>query len=504
MDVRHIDFYDKATALAKVGVWSYDIQTGELFWSDVHKRMWGYDNVQALRYEDWSRPILKEDLIKTLQIVDDVITFKTTYVAEYRIKNIKSQEIRWMRSFGELLYDDDQVVTHLTGVTIDITDEISLKNQLIQSKTILNQILNDLHDGFMLFKSIRDENNVIVDFEWTFTNKKAAEIVGKSPDYLQGKRLLDEMPGNRESGLFDQYVNVVENNQFYTSEFYYNYEGLDLSFESRATKVEDGFGVLFNDITHRVNFVSNLENMVAQRTEDLNRLNNVLMGKNKELQNFNFVSGHHLQEPLRKMAIYLDILKSQSPSPNADTNIEFIEKLSILLSTMTERINAINKMSTIETVVNDKFESVDTDAVVKAIIDQYAKLYPNINIQVDLSTLLPIKSTHWIISMLFENLLINAIEHGNNHTPSFQIKITCHQDDKFVYFKVSDNGHGFDPKFKESVFKMFTSFTSRGQKNHAGVGLALVNKIMKLHNGFVTLETQINQGTTVLLQFNRV
>ena len=68
-------------------------------------------------------------------------------------------------------------------------------------------------DGFMMFDTVRDGQGNIVDFRWTYANEQAARIVGRPSDWFPGRLLLEEMPGNREDGLFDLYVEVVQTGQ---------------------------------------------------------------------------------------------------------------------------------------------------------------------------------------------------------------------------------------------------------------------------------------------------
>ena len=104
-------------------------------------------------------------------------------------------------------------------------------------------------DGLMTFRSVRDQVGTITDFEWLYVNPAAERIVGRDRVGLLGKHLLQEMPGNRETGLFDAYVQVVESGETWHDEFAYAFEGLNHWFSSTATRVGDGFAVKFTDIT---------------------------------------------------------------------------------------------------------------------------------------------------------------------------------------------------------------------------------------------------------------
>ncbi|MEZ5739152.1 MAG: PAS domain S-box protein [Burkholderiaceae bacterium] len=104
-------------------------------------------------------------------------------------------------------------------------------------------------DGFMMFDTVRDGQGNIVDFRWTYANEQAARIVGRPSDWFPGRLLLEEMPGNREDGLFDLYVEVVQTGQPRSRSFSYRHEGLNHHFENLAVPTESGFAVRFSDQT---------------------------------------------------------------------------------------------------------------------------------------------------------------------------------------------------------------------------------------------------------------
>lgn len=104
-------------------------------------------------------------------------------------------------------------------------------------------------DGFMIFESVRDDDGIITDFRWLYANPATRTLVGREPETLLGKNLLVEMPGNRDEGLFDAYVNVVETGQTWQREFSYHHEGIAKWFRSTAAKTGDGFAVSFADVT---------------------------------------------------------------------------------------------------------------------------------------------------------------------------------------------------------------------------------------------------------------
>lgn len=113
----------------------------------------------------------------------------------------------------------------------------------------LLKILNASLNGIMVFSSIRDSDNKIIDFRWKFINPEAGLLVGKKPGDLLEKKLLEEMPENRDFGLFDKYVDVVEYGKPSVFDIEYSNQDFSKWFHVQAVKLDDGFVVTFFDIS---------------------------------------------------------------------------------------------------------------------------------------------------------------------------------------------------------------------------------------------------------------
>ncbi|UEM19480.1 PAS domain S-box protein [Skermanella mucosa] len=114
---------------------------------------------------------------------------------------------------------------------------------------LLQGMLDSAFIGLMAFRSVRDPEGRIIDFEWVLVNAAAEAMIGRPALTLIGQRLLEEMPGNRTDGLFDAYVGVVESGEPWEGEHWYDHDGIRSWFAIRAARLEDGFAVTFADIT---------------------------------------------------------------------------------------------------------------------------------------------------------------------------------------------------------------------------------------------------------------
>ncbi len=116
---------------------------------------------------------------------------------------------------------------------------------------VLEEALRLLPQAAMILESVRNDLGIITDFRWVTVNEAASALVSRGADDLVGKFLLEEMPGNRESGLFEAYRQVVESGQRHSQALRYDFDGMDSWFELTAIQIGDGFMVTFDDVTRR-------------------------------------------------------------------------------------------------------------------------------------------------------------------------------------------------------------------------------------------------------------
>ena len=136
-------------------------------------------------------------------------------------------------------------------LTREITERRRSEESLKRAESLLSGVLGSALDGVMAFESIRDLSGIICDFRWLLANPSAERLVGKSQDYLLGRRLLDVFPGNKTEGLFDAYAQVVETGEPLHVAQFYEHDGLSFWLEISAMKLGDGFSVTFADISVR-------------------------------------------------------------------------------------------------------------------------------------------------------------------------------------------------------------------------------------------------------------
>ena len=133
----------------------------------------------------------------------------------------------------------------------DITERVRAEEKRRETQAVLEGVLGTSPLSIMVFSAVRGSAGRIVDFEWVMANPAAVRSVGRTPEDLVGRRLLDLTPGNRDTGLFDAYVNVVESGAPWRTEQYYEHDGIVAWFDIAAVKLGDGFVVTYDDVTGR-------------------------------------------------------------------------------------------------------------------------------------------------------------------------------------------------------------------------------------------------------------
>lgn len=184
--------------------------------------------------------------------------------------------VLWSKISVTANHDAQGRICGATALLTDMTKILEYQEALKLSQMQLRGILDSSLDGIMAFRSIRDAQGTIIDFEWLLSNPSACEMVRRPKENLIGKRLLVEMPGNWEEGLFYDYVKVVESGIPDTKQFYYHHENVKAWFETISVKLGDGFAVTFRDITKLKKSEQDLHQLnqeLAERLQDLEQRN---------------------------------------------------------------------------------------------------------------------------------------------------------------------------------------------------------------------------------------
>jgi PAS domain S-box-containing protein len=216
---------------------------------------------------------------------------------------------------------------------------------------------------------------------------------------------------------------------------------------------------------------------LQQKIIELNR-------SNYELEQFAHLASHDLQEPLRKLFFYSDVMK-QRYSENIDQQgRSMLNNMTVAAGRMKELINDLLSYSQLQQ-QQLRFETVDLNQVIQEIIRDLDLTIREKNARIETDELPVLQGNKIRLRQLFSNLISNALKYSKkNITPV--IEITSSVEPGAISIKIKDNGIGFDAQHREKIFGLFERLHSRDEFPGTGIGLSICKKIAELHNGTIS------------------
>ena len=232
----------------------------------------------------------------------------------------------------------------------------------------------------------------------------------------------------------------------------------------------------------------NANTILQEHTEELER-------SNSELEQFAYIASHDLQEPLRKVASFTQLLQRRYAGQldaRADQYIEF----------------AVDGAKRMQALINDLLQYsrvgrsarepalVSSDAALAQARNNLATAMEETGATVETGHLPLVLGELALLTAVFQNLLSNALKFSGGKPP--RIVITCTRDEPFWLFSFSDNGIGIDPDYAERIFVIFQRLHERAAYPGTGIGLAMTRKIVEYFGGRIWLDTSYTEGSRFL------
>ena len=205
---------------------------------------------------------------------------------------------------------------------------------------------------------------------------------------------------------------------------------------------------------------------------------------NYELEQFAHLASHDLQEPLRKLFFYSDVLKNKYSANIDESGINMLNNMASAARRMKELITDLLSYSQLH---NHKlqFEDVDLNATMTDILKELEVPIRDKMAIVEVDILPTIKGNQLRLRQLFMNLISNALKYSKKDIPP-HVHVTAQQEDERVSVRVKDNGIGFDEQYREKIFGLFERLHTRDQFPGTGIGLSICKRIAELHNGAIS------------------
>ncbi len=232
---------------------------------------------------------------------------------------------------------------------------------------------------------------------------------------------------------------------------------------------------------------------VQKGENQLRELNEELIRSNADLQQFAYVASHDLQEPLRMVASYTQLLARRYKGKlDADAD-EFIGYAVDGATRMQRLINDLLAYSRVTSQGKD-FEEVDCDLLLEGVLSTLRLAIEENHAVVTHGTLPKVTADPGQLGPLFQNLVINAIKFHGAEPP--KVHVSAERRDHEWVFSVRDNGIGVDPQYADRIFVIFQRLHNREEYPGTGIGLALCKKIVERHGGRIWVESEPGRGAT--------
>lgn len=236
-----------------------------------------------------------------------------------------------------------------------------------------------------------------------------------------------------------------------------------------------------------------LEQRVKQRTEELEHANQELRRRNAELDEFTYIASHDLQEPLRKLMAFSDLLArdvGHELPAQAQKDLDFITGAAQRMQALVQALLALSRAGK-EAM---KPERVSLDACADKAIKALAVRIEETGAEIVRDELPTVPGDATMLTQLYQNLIGNALKFT---TPDRRprVRLTAAQRDGGWELGVLDNGIGMKPEYAEQIFAPFKRLHGRDEYEGAGIGLAVCRKAVERHRGKIWAESQPGQGS---------
>ncbi len=272
----------------------------------------------------------------------------------------------------------------------------------------------------------------------------------------------------------------------------------------KELKISDS---LKSNVEQRSNELLQANEELAFQNEEKEKRTAELVIANKELESFNYISSHDLQEPLRQIQNFSSRIITDEQQNLSDKGKNYLEKMNNAANRMQTLIADLLVYSRTKT-AERKFEITDLNQIVKDVTAEFKETIDEKHATIEVGEMCDANVIPFQFRQLMHNLIGNSLKFSSPNIPP-HIKISsCNithskpnnanltPEKEYCHISITDNGIGFEPQYKDRIFEVFQRLHDKQKINGTGIGLAIVKKIVENHNGIITATSKLNGGAT--------
>jgi PAS domain S-box-containing protein len=426
---------------------------------------WGYDSPEEMiaDIEDVTQryvpPERRQEFMRLMEVNGKVQGF------EARIAR-KDGSTMWTSISARAVRGGDGSVLYYEGTIEDITEEKRAEALLRESEERYRTLVETSPDAITL----TDFNLRIIT-----ANMRAAAMLGyESAERIEGTNVLDTVSPEDKVRAFEEVSGVVQSNKALSTEFaLMRRDGSTFPAEVSISTVRDAEG-------RPVSFITIFRDMTRRRQGDV-----ALRKINAELQGFAHTVSHDLKNPLSAIMLASETIELLMKAPESEENRGYIDEITRTLKDSAKRATTLiqDLLALAEAGEAPKETSrVDVAKVLRTILDERSSEIAAKRIEVAIDRDLGrITASPAHVYQVFSNLVGNAIVHNNSKHPEIEVSRLADDGSGARRYRVRDNGSGIPESVMDGIFLPF----SKGVNGQTGIGLAIVEKIVKTYNGEV-------------------
>jgi len=438
-----------------------------LYISPAYQQIWGrtceslYTNpksfLEAIHPED------RERVIANLQQ-----NIKTEFDIEYRII-WQDGTVRWIWDRSVPIYNQVGEVYRRAGIAQDISD----RKQAEQKIRFQSRLLDAVEQAVIATDL---EGNII------YWNHYAEVLYGWSAAEVMGRLVVDVVPAATTKEQAAKLMSRLQVGESWSGEFLVQRRD-GTTFPAMVFD-----SPIYNEQGSLIGIVG-----VSVDITERKRAEEELQRSNAELQQFAYVASHDLQEPLRMVSSYTQLLAEcyqGQLDAQADKFIAFATEGATRMQQLLEDLLDYSRVSRRP----QPFEPINCTTILKDVLTDLAVTMQESSAVVTADSLPTVLGDRTQLRQLLQNLISNAIKFRREEPPVVHISAEPQED--FWLFTVRDNGIGIDPQFAERIFVLFQRLHSRQEYPGTGIGLAICKKIVERHAGRIWVESHLGEGST--------
>jgi PAS domain S-box-containing protein len=512
-------FVSKITELTPSIIGVYNIHTGEyLFINQAIQNLLGYDRDMALKQgvqffidimhpQDLARIHLENAAALSEANKSETERNENIIESRYRLRH-KNGEYRWFYTYGSV-FDRDKSgnVEKVINISIDVTDQIKTKS-LLQQRNL--EVQNQEERYFRMINEVEDyailrlSRDGIIE-NW---NSGAEKIKGYKAEEILGKHFsIFYAEEDKKNHLPEKLIRIAAEKGKATHEGWRVRKNKTKFWGSiLITALHDSEGTVvgFSKVTRDLTEIKLAKEKLEKYAENIEKNNRHLEEKNKQLESFNYIASHDLQEPLRKIRLFINMLKeAEKLSPNINKTITNIEISSNRMKDLIEGLllycQSENPMMS---------ESFDMDDLLNEVLAEFNDMIENRELEIEKQPLPPLNINKIQFRQVIYNLLSNSIKYKKDNDP-LRLKITyglvsgingtLKRGKSYHKITFEDNGIGFDQEHAKNIFGLFQRLHDRTKYTGTGLGLAICKKIVENYGGEITAEGKSGVGARFVI-----